>query len=128
MFNELPESVDREELKKLFEKKVFERKIEKTGQILEALKDDSNQIPYNLLSDYLKKSNAGIHLEDLDQYLEAHVFDSDGQFVATIGIGVDPNDFTTETVSQETYEYLKNQCLDIDLIEADVKNSLSDAR
>ena len=128
MFDPLPESVDMKEWQKLFEKKVFERKTEKTGPILEILKGDENQIPYNLLITYFEKSDAGIHLEDLNQYLEAHIFDHDGQFVTTIGIGVDPNDSTTETVSYETYNSLKAQCLDIDSIRAGVENSLSDAR
>ena len=124
MLNELPKTVDPIAFSVLVEKKVAERVPNRNTEILDILKQDSNRNIASLLQKYIYAQEAKIGLQDLETYLEAHVWDKDGQFVNTIGIGTDQNDATTESVSQETYDSLKPLCMDITTIRAEVETQL----
>ncbi|MFA5622995.1 MAG: hypothetical protein WC981_02080 [Candidatus Dojkabacteria bacterium] len=125
MFNELPKSVDPIAFTALVEKKVAERVPNRNTEILDILKKDSNTNLLTLLQKYIYAQDAKVGLQELETYLEAHVWDEkEGQLVTTIGIGVDQNDATTESVSQETYDSLKPFCVDIDTFRAEIEAQL----
>ena len=128
MFNELPKSVDPIAFATLVEKRVAERIPQKNTEILDILKKDSNTTLPTLLGKYVNEEDAKIGLQDLETYLEAHVWDKDGQLVSTVGIGTDKDDATIEVVSQETYDSLKPLCSDIATIKAEIEANLEDVR
>ncbi len=124
MFNELPKSVDPIAFTNLVEKKIAERVPNKNTEILNILKEDSNASLFTLLQRYIYAQDAKVGLQDLRTYLEAHVWDKDGQFVDTIGISTNENDATTQSVSKETYDSLKPFCIDIDTARAEIESQL----
>ncbi|MDX9739194.1 MAG: hypothetical protein RBT33_02430 [Candidatus Dojkabacteria bacterium] len=124
MFNELPKTVDPIAFSVLVEKKVAERVPDKNTEILDILRKDSNTNLKTILEKYTYAQDAKIGLQDLETYLEAHVWDKDGQFVNTIGISTDQDDATTECVSKETYDSLKPLCIDITTVRAEIETQL----
>jgi len=128
MLNEIPKSVDRETLKAIYEKRVFERMTERTDAILKILKNEENDALYTEISKYVSSNSAGVYIEDLRTYLEAHVVDPDGQLVSAFGISTNPDDPTTESVQKETYELLREQSVIPQIIMAELVKQLEDAR
>ena len=125
MFNELPKSVDPIALAALIEKKTAERVPEKTVEILEVLKKDSNTTLSEIISKYVINEDAKIGLQDLETSIDANIWDNkDGQPVTTLSISTNENDATSQTVSQETYDSLKPFCVDINTFRAEIESQL----
>jgi phosphopantetheine adenylyltransferase len=127
MIEQPRESVDREALKTLFKKRLFERTTQHSENILHVLKNDEYQNVYNLVNEYISKNGGKLSIEDLNTYLEANVYDLDGQIVSTIGISTNPDDFTTEAVSSETYNDLKSFAVDPVVVKEEIRDQLQDA-
>jgi hypothetical protein len=122
---ELNERVDSEAMKKLLIKKTAEKRTIYSGRIQMLLEKDPNTKLYERIDEYLIKTyGAKLSIEDLKSYLELSVHDADGQALSPIGINTNPKDPTTETVSQETYDGLKELAIDPDEAEAKVKADL----
>lgn len=124
----LNESVDSEAMKKLLIKKTAEKRTINSGRIQILLEKDPNTKLYERIDEYLTKTyGARLSIEDFKKlnYLELSVHDADGQALSPIGISTDPDDPTTETVSQETYDGLKALAVDPNEAEAMAKAELN---
>lgn len=122
----LNESVDSEAMKKLLIKKTAEKRTKYSDRIQILLEKDPNTKLYEKIDEYLTATNgAKLSIEDLKSYLELSVHDADGQALSPIGISTDPDDPTTETVSQETYDGLKALAVDPNEAEAMAKAELN---
>ncbi len=109
----------------LLRKLLGERVPNHNSQIISILKEDSNVNPYNLISEYLNKSEeAKIGLEDRETYIDIHIHDLDGQEASVIGIGTNPNDKTIEVVTSKTYDELKQYLTDYEVLESDINSQL----
>lgn len=100
---------DRYEMIKLIIKRTAEKRTINSGRILTLLENDQNQALYNIVNEQIVTVNgARLSIKDLKTYLELSIHDADGQAQAPIGISTDPDDPTTQVVSQETYDGLKD--------------------
>ena len=129
MIENLKPTVDVEAYNKLFNKKAFERLTIYTPQILNILKQEQeNKELYKLIADYFKKEErTRLAVADQTNYLDIHIYDPNREIVSVIGVGTNKDDLTTELVSKDTYENLKNLATDIDSIKVNVKRELSNA-
>lgn len=100
---------DSDEMIKLIIKRTAEKRTINSERILTLLENDQNQALYNIVNEQIVTVNgARLSIKDLKTYLELSIHDADGQAQAPIGISTDPDDPTTQVVSQETYDGLKD--------------------
>jgi hypothetical protein len=122
---ELHRSVDPNEMMKLIIKRTAEKRAINSGRIQIILERDPNKKLYEMVNSYIEATNgARLSVEDLISYLELSVHDADGQVVTPIGICTNPDDPTTEVVSEETYNNLRELSVDPKVAEAEAKAEL----
>ncbi len=121
------ESVNPEALKELYKKRYFERITMNSNSILHTLEQEPNQTLLKLVTPYIESNRAKLSIEDLDIYLKTVLYGEDQEILTTFSVGSDPNDFTVETVSVDTYESLKSQAVDPAVIREEIKSQLIDS-
>lgn len=121
------ESVNPEALKELYKKRYFERITMNSNSILHTLEQEPNQTLLKLVTPYIESNRAKLSIEDLDIYLKTVLYGEDQEILTTFSVGSDPNDFTVEIVSVDTYESLKSQAVDPAVIREEIKSQLIDS-
>lgn len=122
---QLPGSLGHDEMGRIILNRIGKERTIHSARIQQLLTNDPNAELNRMIEEYFTQVNgAKLSIEDLKSYLELSVHDADGQIATTFGISTNSNDPTTETVSEETYNGLKELAINPDEAEAKVKADL----